>query len=159
MSSQLPAIRSAVRPFLEKLEAGDRIVVAVSGGADSLALAYALSQEVKKLALQLSAVTIDHQLQNNSAQQANIVVEQMKELGVECAVVKVNVEITEGLEASARKARYGALDNLQADAIFLGHTLRQKRRRKESHQCSIESLESDYGYASQYGQCSELSFW
>jgi tRNA(Ile)-lysidine synthase len=122
MSSQLPAIRSAVRTFLEKLEAGDRIVVAVSGGADSLALAYALSQEVKKLALQLSAVTIDHQLQNNSAQQANIVVEQMKELGVECAVVKVNVEITEGLEASARKARYGALDNLQADAIFLGHT-------------------------------------
>ena len=40
MSSQLPAIRSAVRPFLEKMEAGDRIVVAVSGGADSLALAY-----------------------------------------------------------------------------------------------------------------------
>jgi Predicted ATPase of the PP-loop superfamily implicated in cell cycle control len=49
MSSQLPAIRSAVRPFLEKMEAGDRIVVAVSGGADSLALAYALSMEVKNL--------------------------------------------------------------------------------------------------------------
>jgi Predicted ATPase of the PP-loop superfamily implicated in cell cycle control len=46
----------------------------------------------------------------------------MKELGIECNVVKVSVEITEGLEASARKARYGALDNLQADAIFLGHT-------------------------------------
>ena len=46
----------------------------------------------------------------------------MKELGIECNVVKVNVEITEGLEASARKARYVALDELQADAVFLGHT-------------------------------------
>jgi len=122
MSSQLPAIRSAVRPFLEKMEAGDRIVVAVSGGADSLALAYALSQEVKKLALQLSAVTIDHQLQSQSAEQANLVVEQMRELGIECRVVKVNVEISEGLEASARKARYEALGELQTDAVFLGHT-------------------------------------
>ena len=96
MSSQLPAIRSAVRPFLEKLEAGDRIVVAVSGGADSLALAYALSMEIKKLAIQLSAVTIDHQLQSKSGEQANQVVVQMKELGIECNVVKVNVEITDG---------------------------------------------------------------
>lgn len=122
MSSQLPAIRSAVRPFLEKMEAGDRIVVAVSGGADSLALAYALSQEVKKLAIQLSAVTIDHQLQSKSGEQAKQVVEQMKKLNLECSVVKVKVDITEGLEASARKARYVALDSLQADAIFLGHT-------------------------------------
>jgi tRNA(Ile)-lysidine synthase len=104
------------------MEAGDRIVVAVSGGADSLALAYALSQEVKKLALQLSAVTIDHQLQSQSAEQANLVVEQMRELGIECRVVKVNVEISEGLEASARKARYEALGELQTDAVFLGHT-------------------------------------
>ena len=122
MSSQLPAIRSAVRPFLEKMEAGDRIVVAVSGGADSLALAYALSHEVKKLAIQLSAVTIDHQLQSKSGEQANQVVEQMKKLNLDCSVVKVNVEITEGLEASARKARYVALDELQVDAVFLGHT-------------------------------------
>jgi tRNA(Ile)-lysidine synthase len=122
MSSQLPAIRSAVRPFLEKMEAGDRIVVAVSGGADSLALAYALSQEVKKLAIQLSAVTIDHQLQSKSGEQAKQVVEQMKKLNLECSVMKVKIEITEGLEASARKARYVALDSLQADAIFLGHT-------------------------------------
>jgi tRNA(Ile)-lysidine synthase len=122
MSSQLPAIRSAVRPFLEKMEAGNRVVVAVSGGADSLALAYALSMEVKKLAIQISAVTIDHQLQSKSSEQASRVVEQLKQLGIDCTVVKVKIEITEGLEASARKARFVALDQLQADAIFLGHT-------------------------------------
>ena len=122
MSSQLPAIRSAVRPFLEKLEAGDRIVVAVSGGADSLALAYALSKEASKLALQLSAVTIDHQLQDGSNKQAELVVEQMKSIGLECEIKKVKVEITEGLEASARKARYEAFDSLETEAVFLGHT-------------------------------------
>ena len=122
MSTDLTAIRSAVRPFLEKLEAGDRIIVAVSGGADSLALAYALSMEVKKLALQFSAVTIDHQLQAASKQQAATVVEQMETLGISCTVVKVHVEITDGLEASARKARYEALNELNTDAIFLGHT-------------------------------------
>ncbi len=122
MSSQLPAIRSAVRPFLEKMEAGDRIVVAVSGGADSLALAYAVSMEAKKLAFQTSAVTIDHQLQDKSSDQAATVVEQMESLGIACTVKKIKVEITDGLESSARRARYEVLDGLNADAIFLGHT-------------------------------------
>ena len=122
MTSQLPAIRSAVRPFLEKMEAGDRIVVAVSGGSDSLALAYALSMEVKKFALQLSAVTIDHQLQDGSMRQAESVVSQMSTLGIDCAIEKVTVNITEGLEASARKARYEVFEKLNVTAIFLGHT-------------------------------------
>jgi tRNA(Ile)-lysidine synthase len=37
--SSLVALRSAVRATLEKFSAGDVILVAVSGGADSLALA------------------------------------------------------------------------------------------------------------------------
>ena len=126
MSATAPVIRNAVRLWLEKLEAGDLVCVAVSGGADSLALAYALSLEAPKLAIQLHAVTVDHQLQSTSAAQAARVVVQMKSLGIETTVVKVSVEITEGLEASARKARYAALDSvgdtLNAVAIFLGHT-------------------------------------
>ena len=126
MSATAPVIRNAVRLWLEKLEAGDLVCVAVSGGADSLALAYALSLEAPKLAIQLHAVTVDHQLQSTSAAQAATVVVQMKSLGIETTVAKVSVEITEGLEASARKARYAALDSvgdtLNAVAIFLGHT-------------------------------------
>ena len=45
------SIRNAVRPFLAQLEAGDTFLVAVSGGADSLALAAALFIEAKPLAL------------------------------------------------------------------------------------------------------------
>ena len=71
-------------------------------------------------------MTVDHQLQSTSAAQAATVVVQMKSLGIETTVAKVSVEITEGLEASARKARYAALDSvgdtLNAVAIFLGHT-------------------------------------
>ncbi|CAB5103843.1 MAG: tRNA lysidine(34) synthetase TilS [Actinobacteria bacterium] len=126
MNTSALEIRSAVRSALEKLEAGDTVIVAVSGGADSLALAYALSLEAPKFAIRLHAVTIDHQLQSASGIQALEVVSQMKTLGIETTIEKVSVEITEGLEASARKARYEALDSvgikLNAAAIFLGHT-------------------------------------
>ena len=126
MTSCLPAVRSAVRPWLEKFEAGDCVVVAVSGGADSLALAYAMSVEAKKLAINVHAITVDHQLQSRSAEQASKVVEQMLSLGIATTVERVVVNITDGLEASARSARYEALNDtslkLGAVAVFLGHT-------------------------------------
>ena len=119
----LVALRSAVRAALEKFSAGDVILVAVSGGADSLALAEAARLEGEKLALKVIGVTIDHQLQSNSAAQAEKVVTQ---LSIPCIIEKVNVEITDGLEASARRARYTALAKCakenNAVAILLGHT-------------------------------------
>lgn len=126
MTASAPKIRNAVRPWLEKFEAGDCVIVAVSGGADSLALAYALSIEAKKLAIEVHAVTVDHQLQSISAAQATKVVEQLLSLGIATTIEKVVVNITDGLEASARTARYEALNNVSskigAVAIFLGHT-------------------------------------
>ncbi|MEY4693002.1 MAG: hypothetical protein RL437_282, partial [Actinomycetota bacterium] len=119
----LVALRSAVRATLEKYSAGDLIVVAVSGGADSLALAEVAKIESEKLAQKIVAVTIDHQLQSGSAEQANKVV---KQLSIPCSIIKVNVELKDGLEASARRARYEALTNFaqgnNASAVLLGHT-------------------------------------
>jgi tRNA(Ile)-lysidine synthase len=126
MTTAVPAVRSAVRHWLEKYEAGDKILVAVSGGADSLALAYALAAEAKKLAITVIGVTVDHQLQSQSASQAELVVKQLSEMKLACVVKKVTVDIKEGLEASARKARYQAIDEVakaeNAVAVFLGHT-------------------------------------
>ena len=122
------AIRSAVRECLASCSAGDTVLVAVSGGADSLALAAALVPETKNLLVNLVGVTIDHQLQNNSDAQATKVHKQLLELGItQVEIVKVAVELVDGLEASARRARYSALDAVaekhSAKLVFLGHTL------------------------------------
>lgn len=119
----LVALRSAVRAALETFSAGDVILVAVSGGADSLALAEAAKLEGEKLALKVIGVTVDHQLQSGSDTQAVKVVEQ---LSIPCTIKKVEVQITDGLEASARRARYAALEESarenSAVAVLLGHT-------------------------------------
>ena len=121
------ALRNAVRPFLEALEAGDSFLVAVSGGADSLALAAALILEAKPLALNAIAITVDHQLQENSHLQAEKVTSQLKELGyVQVITKKVVVTTESGIESGARDARYKALmesvKETKAVKVFLGHT-------------------------------------
>ena len=119
----LVALRSAVRAALTKFAPGDLILVAVSGGADSLALAEAAKLEADKLALKILGITIDHQLQSGSDKQAEKVINQ---LSFPCEVRKVQVEITDGLEASARRARYEALETFAKEsgavAVLLGHT-------------------------------------
>jgi tRNA(Ile)-lysidine synthase len=127
MSTALLELRNAVRPFLENLTAGDCALVAVSGGADSLALAYALMKEAPDLAINLIAVTVDHQLQSGSADQAAKVQLELKAIGYQEVIIeKVSVTEKSGLEADARTARYTALDAIAhaygATQIFLGHT-------------------------------------
>ncbi len=127
MTDAIVAIRNAVKPHLARLEAGDRVLVAVSGGADSLALASAILKESKEFAITAIAVTIDHQLQSGSGQQAEKVETQLKEMGYEKVICKKVVVTTEsGLEAGARDARYQALGTCaaqeKATKVFLGHT-------------------------------------
>ena len=127
MATALLDLRNAVRPFLENLTAGDCALVAVSGGADSLALAYALIKEAPDLAINLIAVTVDHQLQSGSADQAAKVQVELKAMGYQEVIIeKVSVKEKSGLEADARTARYAALDAVAhaygATQIFLGHT-------------------------------------
>ena len=127
MAQASVAIRNAVREQLERCEAGDCILVAVSGGADSLALAQATLVECAPLAIKAVAVTIDHQLQEKSADQAAKVEKQLRAMGFQDVVVaKVNVSLESGLEAGARSARYEALQRIAAEKnavrVLLGHT-------------------------------------
>ena len=127
-NSAMVAIRSAVRSELSDCSAGDRIIVACSGGADSLALSYAVAKEAEKLALQVIGVTIDHQLQSGSRIQAEKVVAQLNAMGITSTEIRpVNVVVTDGVEASARRARYKELEEVSikygATKILLGHTL------------------------------------
>ncbi len=127
MTDAIVEIRSAVRAHLQRLEAGDTYLVAVSGGADSLALAYALIKESEPLALRAVAITIDHQLQSTSADVAAKTAEQLRGFGyTEVLIEKVVVSTESGIEAGARDARYKALSSaaqkLNATKVFLGHT-------------------------------------
>ena len=118
--------RLAVRQTLARLNPGDQVVVAVSGGADSLLLAYCLNLESSDLALKIHAVVIDHQLQEGSADTASNAKRKLKELGIDSVeIIPVVVVKHDGMEADARRARYTALNehakNIGASAIFLGH--------------------------------------
>ena len=120
-------VRQAVRPFLEGVGAGENILIAVSGGADSLALARALLLESRELAINLVPIIIDHGLQPGSEKIAEATAQQLADLGFhQIDIRRVNVEITDGLESSARRARYSAFDaalqEFSARSIFLGHT-------------------------------------
>jgi len=113
---------------LTVLEPGDAVIVACSGGPDSLALASATVFEGHKLGLRVVGATVDHGLQPGSADQAARVVAQLVRLGVdETATVRVEVHGEgHGPEAAARRARYDVLEQLRAQfgaaLVLLGHT-------------------------------------
>jgi tRNA(Ile)-lysidine synthase len=126
---RLPVRRTLARPA----PGGDgrgTVAVACSGGADSLALASATVFEGHKLGMRVVGVTVDHDLQPGSAEQADRVVAQLAAMGVdETLTARVAVDATSGLgpEAAAREARYAVLEqvaeHLGAHRVLLGHTL------------------------------------
>jgi tRNA(Ile)-lysidine synthase len=126
--SAVAAARLAVRRALTDLPAGP-VVVACSGGADSLALLAATVFESRRTHVSVVGVTVDHGLQEGSAERADSVVQQMAGLGAdETMTIRVSVDAPGmGPEAAARQARYAALsqaaERLGAERVLLGHTL------------------------------------
>ncbi|MQA80696.1 MAG: tRNA lysidine(34) synthetase TilS [Streptosporangiales bacterium] len=120
-------VRHAVRGALGDLPPGALVLVACSGGADSLALAAAAAHEGPRLRLDVGAVTVDHGLQDGSAARAGQVAATLRELGLApVRVATVRADGPGGPEAAARTARYEALDaaadELGAAAVLLAHT-------------------------------------
>ena len=110
------------------LKHGDLVLVACSGGQDSLALAAALAFVAPRAGLAAGGVTIDHGLQDGSADRALAVAGTMRGLGLDPVhAVTVTVDGPGGPEAAARTARYTALEKTAAEtgaaAVLLGHTL------------------------------------
>ena len=133
------ATRLAVRRALELVPRAPRtgtgpgtgpggVLVACSGGADSLALLAATVFECRRDGRRVVGATVDHGLQEGSAEHADRVVAQMAVLGAtETMAVRVRVEAPGvGPEAAARRARYAALSQAAeasgVTAVLLGHT-------------------------------------
>lgn len=121
-------VRRAVRLSLADVNPGELVVVACSGGADSLALAAGLGFVAPRAGLRAGLLTVDHGLQDGSASRAHDLVRLAPTLGLDHAeVLSVTVGKAGGPEAAARDARYAALssaaERLGAAAVLLGHTL------------------------------------
>ena len=119
------ALRAAVRPGLTATTGP--VLVACSGGADSVALAAALAFEAPRAGRTVGAVTVDHGLQPGSAEQAQRTAELLRSLRLSpVLVVPVTVGDTGGPEGAARDARATALREAAArlgGTVALGHTL------------------------------------
>ncbi|MFB2586237.1 tRNA lysidine(34) synthetase TilS [Herbiconiux liukaitaii] len=132
-------VRRAVRQGLEQADAAF-VLVALSGGPDSLALAAATAFEAERSGRRAGAVIVDHGLQQGSDAVAERAARQARALGLgPVSVVRVSVDdgradgrtdgraAAGGPEAAARTARYAALDEALrttgADHMLLGHTL------------------------------------
>jgi tRNA(Ile)-lysidine synthase len=124
------AVRAALpaTPRVEVVESAPLVLVALSGGPDSLALAAATAFEAPRAGIRAGAVVVDHGLQLGSADVAARAADQARSLGLDPVLVRtVTVAAAGGPEAAARTARYTALDEAATEAgavlILLGHTL------------------------------------
>ena len=119
-----PATLEVVRA-VEAVATGP-VLVACSGGPDSLALAAAAGIVAARSGLGVRAAVVDHGLQPGSDAVAAAVAHTLAGLGLEVVVLPVVVDRTgTGIEAAARGARYAALSAAAApdELVLLGHTL------------------------------------
>ncbi|OZV79676.1 tRNA lysidine(34) synthetase TilS [Micromonospora echinospora] len=128
LAPAVAAIRVAVRRALVGLPAAGPVLVACSGGADSLALAAATAFVAPRLGRPAGLVTVDHGLQAGSAERAAAVARWAEETGF-APVESVRVRVAGrpgGPEGAAREARYQALAEAGrrygASALLTGHT-------------------------------------
>ena len=109
-----------------------RLLVAVSGGPDSLAMLLALCHLRGELGIELHGAHLDHGLRGEASRaDAVFASETFRTLGLECTVDRADVPRYQekhrmSLEEASREVRYEFLGRVareqRADAIALGHT-------------------------------------
>lgn len=114
--------------------AGETIVVAVSGGADSTALLLAIEElkSQQKLHVDVCVAHLDHRLRKSSAKDAKWVSELAAKLGFRSVIGRSKVAENarangDNLEQAARKARYAFLERtakrVSASYVLTAHTM------------------------------------
>lgn len=132
MTGVLPEIAAA--QFLDRIAPGCRLMVALSGGGDSVGLLMALRHALQAReatdgqAISLCAVTVDHRLRPEAADEAAAMADLCRSLGIAHRIMRWDEDKPDtGLSDAARAARYrllgDAADEFDANLIVTGHTL------------------------------------
>lgn len=133
MSKEMKKAVGAVKACFKNapLPEGGLLLLACSGGRDSLALALASRICARGLGLRLAAAVVDHGIQEGSGKVAKEAARKLRAIGIpDSRAVKTSLDPEEtklnGVEAAAREARYEALKKearrLGASALVLAHT-------------------------------------
>jgi len=122
------AVRTALTALPSTATPDPLVLVALSGGPDSLALAAATAFEASKAGVRAGAVIVNHNLQDGSADVAATAAQQARDFGLDPVEIRsVQVGDAGGPESAARVARYAALAAVAAEhgaiRVLLGHTL------------------------------------
>ncbi len=114
------------------IETGEKVVIGVSGGPDSMCLLNILNNLKKDLNIDIFVAHINHMIREEADSETEYVKEFCKKIGVECFVKRVNViKISEesklGTEETGRKIRYDFFREIKqktnSDKIATAHNL------------------------------------
>jgi tRNA(Ile)-lysidine synthase len=133
---QQPTLEQRVLHFIQRhhlVSGGDKLVVAVSGGPDSVCLLHILAKLQKELKVKLHVAHLNHQLRGAEAEaDAGYVSELARRLGIPATIEGRDVKGYQAqqrlsLEEAAREVRYSFLaqvaKSIKAERVAVGHTM------------------------------------
>ena len=104
------------------LQNSHKVLIGVSGGADSMALLHTILRYRDVLNKEFKVLHVDHQISKESADWSDVVMKYCNDTNIECEIAKVNVtDWGKNLEQAARYARYDAFSKQNCDTILLAH--------------------------------------
>lgn len=100
----------------------NRVLIAVSGGADSMALLHMIIQNRSKLRKHFKVLHVNHMLQPESNAWAEVVEDYCRKHDMPCEIAEVDVaKWGNNVEQAARKARYASFSKQDCDTVLLAH--------------------------------------
>ncbi len=120
-------MRIEPRKLFKDIPTDNPILVAVSGGSDSLALLLLANVWAQKRGAELQAITIDHGLRPEAAAEASFVASVCAGLDIDHVTLAwEGIKPSFGIQEAARHSRYTLMENfaheIGADVILTGHT-------------------------------------
>jgi tRNA(Ile)-lysidine synthase len=98
------------------VKSGDKVVLAVSGGQDSICMLHLFWRLAKKISIKLLVVNFNHRLRKESIKEAKVVEDLSHKLGIGCILQNIDVKEyakkeTVSVETAGRNLRYLELEN------------------------------------------------